>query len=202
MRVVIVAEDRNLADAVSAVVRAVTAAEGVSPVSLGAETTGGCKPARLRALVARAVERADLVVVAADAAGEGHRRGRDITYRQKNQEIAKLLDPDWSHRCFVGCAAPCAEAWLLADPAAFASALREGLRVDFKLPEQWPVPRSEEDAKQRIGDVIYAGMEGTRLARNGFEFASEILGRAVLVGSTNPSLADFASRLRAQVACP
>lgn len=199
MRIEIVAEDINLALAVSAVVGSVALAVQLPAPEQVLHNTGGCKPLRLRQLVERAVARADLVVVSADASGEGHGRGRDLTYRKKNEAIEELLDATWRHRCFVGCAFPCAEAWLLADPSAFAQAVSQELGVQFTPPREWPVPRTEEDAKQRIGDVIYTGTQGTRLPRNGFELAKEILERANLFGSPSASLADFAARLRTRL---
>lgn len=199
VRCAVVAEDRNLADAVVAVIRACgRGAEAVVDV-ISVTTTSGCRPRRLGYLVEAGAVDADLVVVAADAAGEGHGRGRTISYRRKAQALEDLVPIDLRHKTLVAAAGPCAEAWLLSDPRAFAAGIREGIGVDFVAPTEWPIPQSEREAKQMIGDVASAGTGGDRLARNGFELCVEILGRAELERSANPSLADFSRRAIARL---
>jgi hypothetical protein len=88
-------------------------------------------------------------------------------------------------------AAPSIEAWLMCDPRAFAGGLTTGIGVEFRSPGRWPVPGSESEAKSELGRLVHDGC-GSALARSGFEFAEEIVGRADLLRSPSASLADFA----------
>ena len=196
LRIQVVAEDVNLVDFIVPAVESI-AASIPSPVDVRAtEPVHGCRIAVLADRVAAVASVADLVIVGVDASAPGH-KVRARTHRQKAQHLAgRVALPD---HVSLAIAAPCVEAWLLADPVAFS----EGLTVavgGFSKPAEWPVPRSELDAKSSLGRAVHEGVGGS-LPRAGFEFARDIVGRARLRDSSNVSLAawskDLDRRLRA-----
>ncbi|MBL9086559.1 MAG: hypothetical protein JNM10_05415 [Planctomycetia bacterium] len=188
----LIAEDRNLHDLASALVRR-QLAETESPVvlSTAVRLTHGCRPEALRQLVDRSSADHDVVLVVVDADGEGHGFPRRPTHRQKSGALQKLISGSGRGNVHVFAASPCAEGWLLSMGPAIGLAISAVLGVEFKPPPHWPTPASERDAKLALSDLLSSAIQGDHLPRLGFEFAAEIVAGADLSTLTNRSLTDF-----------
>lgn len=179
----LIVEDVRFADFLAAAVPKLAGAG--RELDLLVEKTSGCRPRKLREIHERVRARCAVLVVGADA----KRDGRTTTHRQKARGLRGLL-PE-SPTLVPATAHPCVEAWLYADPSAFARGIESGTGVRFRRPAEWPVPRSERQAKDQLGRLIRDGCGGP-LLRGGFEFAPEIVAHLDLPNSRNPSLAQWA----------
>ena len=181
VRVALFAEDRNFVDFLVPVVEVVGGKLGRRVVWHVREPLHGCRARLLKDRIEHEVSRVDLVVVGADAAGRDH-ASRGKGHRRKRSELRDWLDDDT--RVVVAVADPCVEAWLYCHPKGFSRALENALATRFTMPSTWPVPKSEAEAKDQLGRLIATGLDAD-LARNGFEFASEIVA-SLLVETAQP----------------
>jgi hypothetical protein len=195
-RVALVAEDRRFVDFLQPAIHALARELGrfvkVDPVV----KLHGCRPRQLHRECERIHADCDVLVVAADAAG-GTRARSASSHRRKAQLLRPLVEP-WSGKLVLALAAPSVEAWLWSDQAAFSAGLSAGLGEKFRAPSRWARAASEPEAKSELGRLIREGT-GQALARAGFEFAPEIVGRMRLVDSPSPSLAEWARDMRAHL---
>jgi hypothetical protein len=191
VRVALLAEDRNFVDFLVPAIESVAAERGRRVSWMMRAHLSGCRAARLKFEVARVSPNADLVIVGADAMGKGHAL-RGGGHRRKRADLCRFLD-DSPSVCVV-VADPCVEAWLYCNPRGFTRGLAQALETSFKTPSNWPVPTTEAEAKNQLGRLISEGL-GAELARNGFEFAAEIV--EAMLGETlaSPSLRDCFSDL-------
>ena len=187
IRVGLIAEDINFIHFLQPACRKLA---GAVPIEFArAETTSGCRAVRLRQIVGDVIDHCDLLVVAADAKA----RGRPLTHRRKASGLSGFLAGD--ERLLFAVAEPCVEAWLLSDPASFGAGIGAGTGEPFNMPPEWPMPRSESQAKNVLGLVIHRGCGGA-LPQAGFEFAAEIVGRMPLERSRCASLAEWSRSFR------
>ncbi len=196
IRVAAAVEDTRFAEFVHAAVVRIAGSVGVAVDVRERRNTRGCRLPILRSFVAELLAAVDLVVVGADAGGATHTRSAR-SYRQKARDLAAALGQPGAVSLAI--AQPSVEAWLMCDPDAFAAGLTEATGVEFRRPERWPVPRTEEQAKAALGSVVQFGLGGP-LAGSGFEYASNIVARMDLQRAPSESLAawarDLAGRLR------
>lgn len=184
----LIVEDRRFRDFLEPAIRALASNKHIEIGRLVHANTQGCRTGVLRNEYQRLSE-CDAIVVAADAFGQRHvRRGR--SHRQKARTIRETLDPE-DAKLIPAIAQPSVEAWLMSDPRAFARGLEEGTRQPFRMPAEWPNPRTEREAKSMLGNVVAAGL-GSPLPRSGFEFAERIVATMDLEAAPNESLADWA----------
>jgi hypothetical protein len=154
-------------------------------VTLGRiEKTQGCRPKVLQDAFRRMRGQSDLLVIGADAKSAGRR----VSHRKKRGDLQRLLQPE-SDLCFA-VADPSVEAWLYCEPRPFREGIEAGTGEPFRAPSEWPVPKSEQKAKEMLGNLIHEGCGGA--IPDHFDFAPEIVGRMDLVRASNPSLADWA----------
>jgi hypothetical protein len=159
---------------------------GATPIEIvRTEKTGGCRARRLTHLFGELRGRCRILVVAGDA----KREGRPLTCRQKNVGLRRFLGNDPA--VVPAAAAPSVEAWLLCDGRAFAEGIRAGTGEPFRMPDEWPIPRSEAEGKEALGRVVSHGCGGP-LPRSGFEYAPEIVARMDLLNAPNNALAEWA----------
>jgi len=184
----VIAEDVRFQRFLEPAILALAQEHGLDVQIASTEKTGGCRPRTLQRMVRSAAE-CDLLVVGADASGLGHAR-RTLTFRQKAKQMRPLLEPDHD-RCSLAIAAPSVEAWLICDAGSFAGGLERALGTAFAMPERWPIPRTEREAKTMLGSLLKQGT-GDTLPLAGFEFAQEIVPQMPLEGSGSPSLSDWA----------
>lgn len=190
----LIVEDRRLADFLVPAIRSIACGSADDLEVYSPEPVRGCRAQVLQQRIEGVLRQADIIVIGVDSAAPGHAR-RARTHRQKAKYLRSVVHIPASASLAV--AAPCVEAWLLADPAAFAAGLEAGVGRPFTRPHIWPTPADERDAKRVLGSVISDGFGAqTVLSRSGFEFADEIVGRARLVDSSSESLAEWARDLR------
>ena len=174
VRVGVVGEDLGFADFLGPWIDRIAADRSIPTEVVPAELTHACRPAQLRNWLERLEPRCDLLVVGADSGGSTHAR-TTRSYRRKVQDMAPLVDAR-AKPVVLAVAEPSVEAWLIADPSAFADGITAGTGVRFRVPAVWPRPRGERDAKEALGRLLAEGL-GEPLLRNGFEFAPEIVRR-------------------------
>lgn len=185
-RVALFGEDRNFVDFLVPVVESVAQRTQRRIEWCARAPLHGCRGMQLRHEIERVAAMADLVIVGADAAGRHHAsRGRG--HRRKAAELRSFLGNQPHYVMAV--ADPCVEAWLYCQPNAFALALEGALDTRFRMPNAWPVPRTERQAKDQLGQLIRIGL-GADLLRNGFEYAREIVDRVLAEPLSSPSLSD------------
>ncbi len=170
-----------------------------TPVLLGPSLRlGGCRPRCLKKHYEQVKESCDLIVLGADSKSAG----KALSHRRKERRLRAHLAED--PRLVIAVAEPSIEAWILCDPAAFAQGLTAGTGVVFRLPAEWPAPRTEQEAKEALGRVVVEGY-GAPLSYGGFGYAPEIVQGLDFEKCPSESLGSFArdlvGRLRS-AGCP
>ena len=156
----LIAEDIRFVELLLPAMRALAGTAGIEIVRT--EKTGGCRGKRLKQYFSDLRERCRILVVAGDAKRGGH----PLTFRKKNAGLRHFLDDD--PVLVPAAAAPSVEAWVLSDGGAFAEGIREGTGGPFRMPPEWPIPRTEAEGKDILGRVVVNGCGGA-LPRCGFE---------------------------------
>jgi hypothetical protein len=190
-RIHLIVEDVRFRDLLVPAIRDLGTQAGVQ-LSIETPTVlWGCRGPLLQECLRR-LSGCDVVVIGADAGGATHRRR--ISYRQKHQGLSRLAGGGPPPRS-LAVAEPSVEAWIMADPQAFAAGLTEGLRRPVAVPPTSAIPRTERGAKEQLGRTIQR-VVGEPLARSGFEYAELIVANSDLLNSRSESLRSWARDFR------
>jgi hypothetical protein len=183
--VAIIAEDVRFVDFLVPAICTMAGGAGVQVRFEAVEKTRGCRPERLRQLASDIRPRVDVITIGVDSDGPTH-GAHGLSRRQKGQHLTQRLGSD-SVGAVLAIAVPSVEAWLLADAGAFRDGIETALGLRFQMPRHWPNPRSERQAKEGLGSVVFGGI-GASLPLAGFEYAEYIVPKMSLRDSPNESL--------------